>query len=81
MWRNAFSIASPEVLRDLVSYGSYSVQGGNGKADEDTGTQEMFFQEVSPADICRNCDVKGSREMGQVSNDLTLKVLKCQWSK
>lgn len=81
MWRNAFSIASPDVLRDRVGCGSCRVQGGNGKADEDAGTQEMSFQEVSPGNICRNCVVKGSREMGQVSKDLKLKVLKCQWSK
>lgn len=80
-WRNAFSIASPEVLRGLVSFGSYRVQGGKGQADVDAGTQEMCFQEVFPGDIYRSCDVKGSREMGQVSNDLKLRVLTCQWSK
>lgn len=26
-------------------------------------------QEVHPNDICRSCDVKGGREMGQVSSD------------
>lgn len=62
-------MASPEVLRGLVRSGPGRVQEGKGKAGGDARTQTCF-QEVFPGEMCRNCDVKGSRDLGQVSNDL-----------
>lgn len=70
VWKNAFLFASPKVLRDLVNYRSHRVQGAKGKLvriqeDKDcSGSQELH-----PADIHKNHDVKGSREMRQMSND------------
>lgn len=57
------------------------MQEGKGKAGEDAGAQETCFQEVFPGEMCRSCDVKGSRDMGQVSNDLKLQELPCQRGK
>lgn len=77
VWKNAILITSPEVLRDLVRHGSCGVQGAKGRSMRPQEHKECSdFQEVCPADICRNHDVKGIREMGQVSKDLKLKVLK-----
>lgn len=77
VWKYAFLFASPKVLRGLVNYRSHRVQGAKGRLVRIQENKECSgSQELHPADICKNHDVKGSREMRQMSNDLKLKVLK-----
>ena len=65
---NTFLTASPEVLGELVNYGSGGVQGPKGRLVSIQDHKDCSgFQEACPADSCRNRDGKGSREMGQMS--------------